>query len=175
MSARSPILEETGAPYASRTPGAMHACGHDGHTAMLLGAAKYLAETRNFDGTVVVIFQPAEEGGGGGREMVEDGIMDRFGIGEVYAATFGPHVVAGMVRDVFGRYFEGADPHRIETVEQLREMLTEIAPPAATPPRAPVSPVPAVEPLPTKRLCSTSKLESRPGIPTPSNGLKSSE
>ena len=64
-----PILEETGLDYASKTEGAMHACGHDGHTSMLLGAAKYLAETRNFDGTVVVIFQPAEEGGGGGREM----------------------------------------------------------------------------------------------------------
>ncbi len=79
-----PILEATGLAYASRTPGAMHACGHDGHTAMLLGAAQYLAETRNFDGTAVVIFQPAEEGGGGGREMVEDGMMERFGIQEVY-------------------------------------------------------------------------------------------
>ena len=78
-----PIAEATGMPYASRTPGAMHACGHDGHTAMLLGAAQYLAETRNFDGTAVVIFQPAEEGGGGGREMVEDGLMERFGIQEV--------------------------------------------------------------------------------------------
>ena len=79
-----PIQEATGLPYASRTPGQMHACGHDGHTAMLLGAAQYLAETRNFDGTAVVIFQPAEEGGGGGREMVEDGLMERFGIQEVY-------------------------------------------------------------------------------------------
>ena len=79
-----PMTEATGLPYASATPGAMHACGHDGHTAMLLGAAQYLAETRNFDGTAVVIFQPAEEGGGGGREMVEDGMMERFGIQEVY-------------------------------------------------------------------------------------------
>lgn len=79
-----PIHEETGLDYASKTPGKMHACGHDGHTAMLLGAAKYLNETRNFDGTVVLIFQPAEEGGGGGREMCKDGMMDRWGIQEVY-------------------------------------------------------------------------------------------
>jgi hippurate hydrolase len=79
-----PITEATGLPYQSRVPGKMHACGHDGHTAMLLGAAKYLAETRNFDGTAVVIFQPAEEGGGGGREMVKDGLMERFAIQEVY-------------------------------------------------------------------------------------------
>jgi len=79
-----PIVEQTGAAHASKVPGKMHACGHDGHTAMLLGAAKYLAETRNFDGTAVVIFQPAEEGGGGGRLMVEDGMMERFGIQEVY-------------------------------------------------------------------------------------------
>jgi hippurate hydrolase len=79
-----PITEATGLPYQSTVPGKMHACGHDGHTAMLLGAAKYLAETRNFDGTAVVIFQPAEEGGGGGREMVKDGLMDRFAIEEVY-------------------------------------------------------------------------------------------
>lgn len=93
-----PITEETGAPWASATPGAMHACGHDGHTAMLLGAAQYLAETRNFDGTAVVIFQPAEEGGGGGREMVEDGLMDRFGIQQVY----GMHNWPGMPLGAFG-------------------------------------------------------------------------
>jgi amidohydrolase len=87
-----PIIEATGVPYASKTHGKMHACGHDGHTAMLLGAAKYLAETRNFDGTAVVIFQPAEEGGGGGREMVEEGMMDRFNIAEVY----GMHTQAGL-------------------------------------------------------------------------------
>ncbi|HPG04945.1 MAG TPA: amidohydrolase, partial [Rhodoblastus sp.] len=79
-----PILEATSVAHKSETPGKMHACGHDGHTAMLLGAARYLAETRNFAGTVVVIFQPAEEGGGGGREMVNDGVMDRFGIEQVY-------------------------------------------------------------------------------------------
>ncbi|NHT78109.1 amidohydrolase [Rhizobiaceae bacterium CRRU44] len=87
-----PMTESTGKPYASTTPGKMHACGHDGHTAMLLGAAKYLAETRNFKGAVAVIFQPAEEGGGGGNEMVKDGMMERFGISEVY----GLHNMPGM-------------------------------------------------------------------------------
>ena len=79
-----PIEEQTGAEHASKTPGVMHACGHDGHTAMLLGAAKHLAETRNFSGAVAVIFQPAEEGGAGGKAMVDDGMMERFGIDEVY-------------------------------------------------------------------------------------------
>jgi amidohydrolase len=79
-----PIEEATGLEYASKVPGKMHACGHDGHTAMLLGAAQYLAETRNFDGRCVLIFQPAEEGGGGGNEMVKDGLMERWSIDEVY-------------------------------------------------------------------------------------------
>jgi hippurate hydrolase len=90
-----PITEQTGVAYASKTPGKMHACGHDGHTAMLLGAARYLAETRNFDGTAVVIFQPAEEGGGGGREMVQDGMIDRFGIQEVYGMHNMPGIPLG--------------------------------------------------------------------------------
>ena len=79
-----PITEQTGLDYASTVPGKMHACGHDGHTAILLGAAKYLAETRNFDGRAVLIFQPAEEGGAGGLAMCQDGLMDRWGIDEVY-------------------------------------------------------------------------------------------
>lgn len=87
-----PIQEATGLPYASTHPGRMHACGHDGHTAMLLGTAKYLAETRNFDGTAVVIFQPAEEGGAGGKAMVDDGLMERFAIDEVY----GLHNMPGL-------------------------------------------------------------------------------
>jgi amidohydrolase len=87
-----PIDEITGLPWASRTPGKMHACGHDGHTAMLLGAARHLAATRNFTGSVAVIFQPAEEGGGGGREMVNDGMMERFGITKV----FGMHNLPGL-------------------------------------------------------------------------------
>ena len=87
-----PINERTGKPYASTIAGKMHACGHDGHTSMLLGAAKYLAETRNFAGTAILIFQPAEEGGAGGRAMIEDGLMERFGITEVY----GMHNMPGL-------------------------------------------------------------------------------
>jgi hippurate hydrolase len=87
-----PLTEITGKPYASETPGKMHACGHDGHTAMLLGAAKYLAENRNFNGNIAVIFQPAEEGGAGGDAMVKDGMMERFQIAEVY----GMHNMPGL-------------------------------------------------------------------------------
>lgn len=91
-----PIEEETGKQWASKNPGLMHACGHDGHTAMLLGAARYLAETRNFSGKAVVIFQPAEEGGAGGKAMVEDGLMDRFAIQEVYGLHNMPGLPVGQ-------------------------------------------------------------------------------
>jgi len=90
-----PIQETTGLPYASKTDGKMHACGHDGHTAMLLGAARYLAETRNFAGDAVVIFQPAEEGGAGAEAMIKDGLMDRFGIEQVYGMHNGPGIPIG--------------------------------------------------------------------------------
>ena len=108
-----PIQEQTGVPYASRTPGAMHACGHDGHTAMLLGAAKYLAETRNFEGSVAVIFQPAEEGGGGGREMCADGMMDRFGITEVYGMHNWPGRPVGSFAIRPGAFFAATDQWEI--------------------------------------------------------------
>ena len=121
-----PIEEATGAEWASQNKGAMHACGHDGHTAMLLGAAKYLAETRNFSGCVALIFQPAEEGPGGARVMVEEGIMERYDINEVYALHTMPGVQAGGFYtragpimaavdtfhiDIKGRGGHGAYPH----------------------------------------------------------------
>ena len=127
-----PIEEATGVPYASKTPGKMHACGHDGHTAMLLGAAKYLAETRNFAGTVALIFQPAEEGGGGGREMVKDGMMDRFRIDEVYGMHNIPgrplgqfairsgafYAATGLFEvEIHGRGGHGAYPH--DTIDPI--------------------------------------------------------
>jgi len=89
-----PIQEVRDLAYKSTVEGKMHACGHDGHTAMLLGAARYLAETRQFAGSVAVIFQPAEEGGGGGKAMVDDGMMERFGIQKV----FGMHNLPGPAK-----------------------------------------------------------------------------
>ena len=108
-----PIHEQTGLDYASKTPNAMHACGHDGHTAMLLGAAKYLSETRNFDGKVVVIFQPAEEGGGGGKEMCDDGMMERWGIQEVYGMHNWPGHDVGTFAIRPGAFFAATDQFEI--------------------------------------------------------------
>ncbi len=104
-----PIEEATNLPYKSKVPGKMHACGHDGHTAMLLGAARYLSETRNFAGTAVVIFQPAEEGGAGGRAMVEDGLMDKFNIGEVYGMHNFPGLPVGQFSIRPGAIMAAAD------------------------------------------------------------------
>jgi hippurate hydrolase len=124
-----PIFEATGLDYASKTEGAMHACGHDGHTAMLLGAAKYLSETRNFDGTVAVIFQPAEEGGGGGKEMCDDGMMERFGIDEVYGMHNWPGRPVGSfairpgaffaATDIFNITFKGKGGHAAKPQETI--------------------------------------------------------
>jgi amidohydrolase len=111
-----PIEEDTGAPYTSQVPGKMHACGHDGHTAMLLGAAKYLSETRNFDGTAIMIFQPAEEGGGGGDAMVKDGLMERFGVEEVYGMHNMPGIPIGSFAIRPGPMMAAADRFDI-TVE----------------------------------------------------------
>ncbi len=121
-----PILEATGALHASRHPGIMHACGHDGHTTMLLGAARYLAETRNFAGSVALIFQPAEENFGGAQVMIDEGIFDRFDIAQVYALHSAPgtpvgqfHTMPGPIMaavdtlhiDITGRGGHGAMPH----------------------------------------------------------------
>ena len=122
-----PITETTGLPHASTTPGKMHACGHDGHTAMLLGAARHLCETRNFPGSVAVIFQPAEEGGAGARAMIDDGMMERFDVAEVYGMHNMPGLPVGQfsirpgpimaATDEFtvtvkGRGSHAAQPHR---------------------------------------------------------------
>jgi amidohydrolase len=129
-----PIMEATGLPYASKTPGKMHACGHDGHTAMLLGAAQYLAETRNFDGRCVLIFQPAEEGGGGGNEMVKDGLMDRWNIEEVYGMHNMPFYPVGefairpgallAAADQFDIILEGKGGHAAAPHEAVDTNLT---------------------------------------------------
>ena len=104
-----PILEATGKTYASQSPGRMHACGHDGHTAMLLGAARYLAETRNFAGRAIVVFQPAEEGGDGAKEMVEAGLMEQWYRGDLRPTQL-PWRAGGRFRHSAGAAHGGQQP-----------------------------------------------------------------
>ena len=111
-----PIIEAVDRPYKSRVPGMMHACGHDGHTAMLLGAAKYLAETRNFDGRVVLMFQPAEEGGAGARAMLEDGLIARFGVTEAYGMHNAPGLPVGQFSIRPGPFYAATDEFEITVI-----------------------------------------------------------
>ncbi|WP_297774752.1 M20 aminoacylase family protein [uncultured Roseovarius sp.] len=113
-----PMTEVTGLDYASKTPGKMHACGHDGHTTMLLGAARYLAETRNFAGRVVLLFQPAEEGPGGGRVMVEEGALSRYGVDQVYALHTLPGAAAGTFETTPGPIMAAVDTLHIDVIGQ---------------------------------------------------------
>ena len=113
-----PIEEATGADHTSLVPGKMHACGHDGHTTMLLGAARYLAETRNFTGTVALIFQPAEENGGGGELMVQEGILERFGIETVYALHTEPNASLGQLSTTPGPIMAAVDTFEIHITGQ---------------------------------------------------------
>jgi len=107
------MAEENSFEYASKHPGKMHACGHDGHTTMLLGAARYLAETRNFDGTVHFIFQPAEEGEAGGRVMIEDGLFEKFPVEQVYGMHNWPEMPAGTIAVRTGPMMAAADEFEI--------------------------------------------------------------
>lgn len=104
-----PIAEMTGADHASTHPGKMHACGHDGHTTMLLGAAKYLCETRRFAGRVALLFQPAEEDGAGGQVMVQEGVMDRFAVREVYGIHNAPNIAFGHFQTTPGALMASVD------------------------------------------------------------------
>lgn len=113
-----PVTEKTGKDYASTVPGKMHACGHDGHTAMLLGAAKYLAETRNFAGRIALIFQPAEEGGAGGKAMLDDGLVARFGIDEFYGMHNWPGMPAGHFGIRAGGIMAATDRFYIDIIGQ---------------------------------------------------------
>src|SRR5690606_5077868 len=108
-----PILETSGKPWASKVLGKAHSCGHDGHTAMLLGAARHLAETRNFRGSVAVIFQPAEEGGGGALAMVEDGFLDKYAISQVYGMHNAPGLPLGQFAIRKGSVMAAADSFEI--------------------------------------------------------------
>jgi len=150
-----PIHEETGLPYASCIPGVFHGCGHDGHVAMLLGAARYLARTRRFDGTVHFIFQPAEEGEAGARAMVEDGLFERFPCDRVFAFHNWPDLPAGTVSTRPGPIMAAADrfeilvegdgahaamPHKTpdailaagDLVTQLNSLVSRRIPPTST-------------------------------------------
>ena len=150
-----PIHEETGLPYASRNPGVFHGCGHDGHVAMLLGAAQHLCDSRDFDGTVHFIFQPAEEGHGGARAMVEDGLFERFPCDRVFALHNWPDLPAGIIATrpgaimaaadkfeilVEGRGGHAAMPHRTpdailaasHIVTQLNELVSRRIPPMSS-------------------------------------------
>jgi len=113
-----PIHETTNLPYQSSIAGKMHACGHDGHTAMLLGASRYLAQTRNFAGTAVVIFQPAEEGGAGAKAMIDDGLMERFGVARVFGMHNMPRLPVGAFATRKGPVLAAADRFTI-TIDGL--------------------------------------------------------